>query len=182
MAMILYSIFPSDDVGYIYNPLLYDIVFYMVIGGSVVNSNFLSVIELKKFLSDGSQIRINPFTKIDTQEVLFRIKEVMEKEKPFLNPEFTLNDLSVKLNQSAHLVSYCINQISGKNFSDFINQYRIEHSINMLKDPSASGFSMDGVGLECGFGSPASFYRSFKKITGFTPSQLLKLKEQQKQP
>ncbi len=55
-----------------------------------------------------------------------------------------------------------------------MNYYRVEEAKAMLKDLDKSNLSIEGIGLECGFNSSATFYRAFKKHTGNTPSQHIK--------
>ncbi len=50
---------------------------------------------------------------------------LIDTEKPFLNPQVSLTDLSEKLSVSTKHLSQVINQSFNKSFFDFINSYRI---------------------------------------------------------
>lgn len=98
---------------------------------------------------------------------------LMEKE-PYTDPELTLTELSALTGIQAHYLSQVINQEFGKNFFDLINSYRIEKSKSLMNDPQTANLTLEAIGLQSGFGSASSFYRSFKKQTGITPKAFLK--------
>ena len=56
-------------------------------------------------------------------------------------------------------------------FSDLVNSYRVELAKEtLIKDKH---LSVEGVALNSGFNSRATFYRVFKKHTGFSPTEYL---------
>lgn len=114
--------------------------------------------------------------KIETAEaksLLEDLEKIMTQDELFKNPNLKLSDLAKKLNILPHTLSQLINENLGKNFSSFLNEYRIEAAKKMLQ--THSYFSLDAISSECGFNSKSTFYASFKKATGTTPS---KFKEQ----
>jgi AraC-like DNA-binding protein len=99
-----------------------------------------------------------------------RLLELMERDKPFLDPEITLPALAQALDvQPAHL-SRVINELLGRNFFEFVNRYRVETAKRRLSAPGAAGEKLITVALECGFNSLSTFNRVFKDIAGRTPS------------
>ncbi len=95
--------------------------------------------------------------------------DFMKREKPYLNPEITLADLSQQLQKPADFLSGILNARLNKSFYDFINYYRImEFKAQVLK-ADFTQFSILGVAFECGFNSKAAFYRAFRKNEGITP-------------
>jgi len=66
-------------------------------------------------------------------------------------------------------ISRAINQCTGKNFSTFINEYRIKEAILIMSE-DAEKYSFEGLGYEVGFNDRKTFYNAFKKITGLSPS------------
>lgn len=99
-----------------------------------------------------------------------QIGRLMAEEKPWLDPELTLSELARRLNTNASVLSSAINRAFGKNFNDFVNEYRVEAVKQLLKDPAARHLSLLGIGLECGFNSKSTFNRAFRKATGVAPS------------
>lgn len=98
-----------------------------------------------------------------------RLETIMQEEKPWLEPELGLAELAQRLQTNASLLSAVVNGAFGKNFNDFVNEYRVEAVKQMLRDPAAAHYSLLGIGLECGFNSKSTFNRVFKKLTGIAP-------------
>lgn len=98
-----------------------------------------------------------------------RVKEVMTNDKPFLSPDFTLNDLSNMVYCNRSLLSATINQFYGANFSNTVSEYRVNYFIDLLKDSPPS--RIDELWTKAGFPSRSSFFRQFKSITKMTPTQ-----------
>jgi AraC-like DNA-binding protein len=103
-----------------------------------------------------------------------KLEVLMQKEKPYLEPELTLPDIANKLHVGTHILSKVINEMYQKNFHDFINSYRIEEFKQLVKQPKFRGYTIVSVAMEAGFNSKTSFNRAFKKLVGITPSEYLK--------
>ena len=95
----------------------------------------------------------------------------MRKEKPYLDPELTLRDLARILGMNTTHLSQTINKGFGKNFNDFINEYRIEMVKKKLLSGERSNATLLELAFESGFNSKATFNRSFKKFTGKSPRE-----------
>lgn len=97
------------------------------------------------------------------------LKDLMEKEKLYRDEKLGLADLADELALSTHQVSELINQELGKNFSAFVNDYRIKEACELLqKEPDRSILD---IAFEVGFATKSSFHRAFQKHTGKTPSE-----------
>ena len=105
------------------------------------------------------------------KEIKQKLIDVMEKQKPFLDGDLTLNKLSEMLSVSNHHLSEVINSEIGKSYYDFTNEYRVEEFIKKLKDPSTANYSLISIAFDSGFKSKTSFNNIFKKHTGKTPSE-----------
>lgn len=101
------------------------------------------------------------------------ISLLMEKEKPFLNPDLNLSELASQANLTRGQLSEIINSGFQMNFNDFVNSYRVNTFKRMLKEGKHEQLSLLGVAYECGFNSKATFNRVFKKLTSFSPTQYL---------
>lgn len=105
------------------------------------------------------------------EEIRTRLIMLMDKEKPHLDSELTLNKLSEMLNVSIHNLSEVINTRLNKSYYDFINEYRVEEFKKKLVDPSSRNYNLISIAFDSGFNSKTSFNTIFKKITGQTPSK-----------
>ena len=99
------------------------------------------------------------------------LTKLMVEEKPYLEPNLTLNALADKLDISLHHLSQIINQFEGQNFNDFINKYRVEEFINRASKDRH--FSFLALALDSGFNSKSTFNAVFRKHKGVSPSQFL---------
>jgi len=100
-----------------------------------------------------------------------KLEKVMSEDKIYLDPELNLADLAKRLGTNVSILSAVVNTGFGKNFNDYVNEFRIEAVKRMLSDASSSHLSLLGIGLECGFNSKSTFNRAFKKITGVVPGE-----------
>lgn len=110
----------------------------------------------------------------DAEVYLQRLLAFMEREKPYLDAELTIYDLSAKINISKHHLTQILNNHLGKNFFTFINEYRIDEVKRKLADPAFDHLTILGIAFDCGFNSKSSFNNIFKQYTGFTPSEYKK--------
>jgi len=94
----------------------------------------------------------------------------LENEKPFLDPELSLHELSNKLDTSRHHLSAVINKYQKMNFFEMINTYRVNEVVKLMANPGSLRKKNYELAFDAGFNSKASFYRIFKQFTGQTPS------------
>ncbi len=100
-----------------------------------------------------------------------RLNHLMKTECLYQNPNITLELVSEELNISSGYLSQIINKVAKKNFSDYINTYRVEEIKKMLVNTEFDKYSLLAIGLEAGFNSKSTFYTVFKKHVGLTPKQ-----------
>lgn len=102
-------------------------------------------------------------------DLLTSICQLMEEQKLYLNSELKLTDISEHLCVHRNQVSDCINTQAGCTFAQFVANYRIEHAKRLLSEHSNKKLS--AVWAESGFATERSFLRTFKNVTGMTPSE-----------
>ncbi len=123
---------------------------------SIPDSNSINIIEQKN-LKD-----------LSNDKIFSEFQKIIDKS--YLNPNLSLEDVSITLKISSNYLSQII---SSKNirFNDYVNSIRIERVKLMLNDEKFSSYTITSIGLEAGFNSNASFYRAFKKQTNMSPSE-----------
>lgn len=109
----------------------------------------------------------------ESQEWFIKLNDHMANQKPYLNENCTIQSVSENVGLSVHLLSNILNQQINTNFSDFINDYRVEAAKKLLHI-SGKTKTIETIGFECGFGSKSAFNKAFKKKCNKTPSQYLK--------
>ncbi len=116
--------------------------------------------------------------KIDPSEakvLVGRLTSIMIQEELFRKPTLKLEEVSSKMDISNHKLSQLLNDNMGESFPSYINQYRVEKAIQLLKKNNL--FTLEAIGYEAGFVSKSGFYAAFKKITGKTPSTFKKQRD-----
>ena len=98
-----------------------------------------------------------------------KLEQWMETEKPYLNPEFRLNDLRQVLPLNRTYLSQLINAEYGCTFYQFVTNYRIEEAKRLMKEKP--DLKMQDIAEQCGFSSPVVFSRIFTRETGMTPRE-----------
>jgi len=108
-------------------------------------------------------------------EELLKLKKYMIEGKPFLNPSLTIQDVSKDVGIPVRDLSVLINHKLEQHFYDFVNTYRIEEAMDILKDVTKSKVTVLEILYEVGFNSKSSFNTAFKKHTGVTPTDYRKV-------
>ena len=98
------------------------------------------------------------------------LKRYMTEQEPFLDPSLTIQELSNQINIPVRDLSILINHHIDQHFFDFVNEYRIQKAMNILKDQSKGQLTVLEILYEVGFNSKSSFNSSFKKYTNLTPT------------
>jgi len=112
--------------------------------------------------------------------ILARLK-VFEAEKEYLSQHVSLNEMAKDFETNSTYLSKIINLKKGKNFSQYINDLRIDYAVEELKENTTfRKYTIKAIANECGFKSAESFSKSFYKKHGIYPSYYLKQLEQAK--
>ncbi len=91
--------------------------------------------------------------------------------KPYLNGNLTIDILSKETNIPKHYLTQIINEHLNKNFYNFVNEYRVNYVIEMMKNNKVQSYTILALAFDAGFNSKSSFNTIFKKFTGKTPTQ-----------
>lgn len=109
-----------------------------------------------------------------TAEQVERVRTFMERERPYLADDISLELLARRLSLPERTLSRILNHHFKMNFFEFINRYRIEEAKRLLSNPQKSDLTIMDVLAESGFSSKSTFNTIFKKQVGQTPSQYRK--------
>lgn len=92
-------------------------------------------------------------------------------EKNIDNPNFSVENLAESLNVSRVQLYRKVKAIFNENVSDYINNFRLEQSRNMLQD---SELTISEIAYKNGFSSPNYFSTVFKNKYGISPNTFRK--------
>jgi len=150
----------------------------------VVNDRILLRQSLHKL--DGSKPKV-PVTKEDLGKTKLdesgnkqtqqfnRINDYVENNERFLDSILSLDTLAQELDMSSSQLSTYINNCTPYNFSDYINNFRVNQAKRLLGNSEFDQYTIVAIGLECGFNSKSTFYSAFKKFTKQTPTEYRRL-------
>jgi AraC-like DNA-binding protein len=122
------------------------------------------------------QIHVKSESHITDDNVYFKELDFLMKEaKIYRDPNLGLDSMAKKLNISGNYLSQLVNKLSGHNFTDYVNRYRIEDAKSKLRNPNFINYTIIAIALESGFNSKSTFYSAFKKLTGISPKEYRKI-------
>ncbi len=123
---------------------------------------------LSKRRSSASEQPSAPQPVID-DELMQRIVQLMEQEKPYLSSDLKVSDLADRLGTNSRNISDCIRNSTDNTFANFINAYRIDHAKQLMSNHP--DMKISEVFLSSGFANETTFFRIFKAATGMTPNE-----------
>lgn len=111
-----------------------------------------------------------PHVEEPQQQLVEKLTDFMEHNKPYLEPHITVERLAIKLNVSPKLLSCTINNQMHMNFFELIGTYRVAEAKKRLADSELRQKPISEIMKSCGFNSKSVFNQAFKKTVGVTPS------------
>ena len=149
-------------------PVLYSIYAYFVMVGLFLWK--FRLVNLSAFRSPTRPLIASE------RELCAQIKAAMEEQKLYHEFGLTVAQLAEHVGSQEYLVRRAINKHMGyRNFSEFLNHYRITESVELLTD---SDEPITNVGLEVGYATLSTFYKAFKNMHDVTPKQYRALHSQ----
>ncbi len=171
---LLYEVGEKDYEGYIFAAvsILFSWVTYRgVLQFKLAEEKF----EIRKILAAHQQNRKEEEpalieTSLPPNIYVHRLEQLMQRDHLYRDPQLNRDIVAEKLGISSGYLSQQLNACSGINFSEYINQYRVAEVKRLLLDPTFKTYSLLAIGYEAGFNSKSTFYATFKKATGLSPS------------
>lgn len=102
------------------------------------------------------------------RDTLAAIQLLMETKRSYRDPDLNLDRLARKAIIPARQISAAINRATGKNVSQYVNEFRIAEACQLLSDTEKS---VTEIMLEVGFQTKSNFNREFRRLTDITPVQ-----------
>jgi AraC-like DNA-binding protein len=101
-----------------------------------------------------------------------RLLAYMEAHKPHRDETLSIAKLAAQLGEQEYRLRRTINGGLGhRNFSAFLNGYRLAEVKAALADPAQRDVPIITIALDAGFGSLGPFNRAFREAEGMTPSE-----------
>ena len=112
----------------------------------------------------------SPINKDDKHKYGQALIDYMNTKKPYLEPEITLEDIAKDMSVNSRILSQIINELFRKNFNGYMNEFRIQESLQQLSN-TGNKKTIQQMLFDSGFNSTSVFYTEFKKHTGLTPQE-----------
>lgn len=117
-----------------------------------------------------------PILNLSPSETVLHDKLIAAMEdSQYRIPSLTIATLASQLDTQEHRLRALINkQLGHRNFSSFLNGYRITEAKEKLADRAHVDLPILTIAMDLGYGSLAPFNRAFRAETGLTPSDFRK--------
>jgi AraC-like DNA-binding protein len=106
------------------------------------------------------------------------VESLFREKKPFLQPDYSLDQLVKDTQIPRYTLSAFINREYGMGFREFLNRHRVEYLQANLDNLKWERYTLEAIAMECGFASRITFSKNFKWITGKTPSEYVRDRHQ----
>ena len=120
-----------------------------------------------------AKYKTNKISPEECKRLLGQLKMLMNKDKPYKNPDLKIADLATAIGTTPHALSYVFNQHLERSYYDYVNDFRIAEFKRMAGMEEYARYTLSALAEQCGFSSRASFFRYFKKATGITPNEYI---------
>ena len=122
----------------------------------------------------GARVKASRTQRLQTTDdpLVLQLQAVMVAEMPHRDERLTIAGLAARLNVQEYRLRRVINMTMGyRNFSQFLNGYRLAEVRAALSDPAQREVPILTMALDAGFGSLGPFNRAFREAEGMTPSE-----------
>ncbi|MBO6516640.1 MAG: helix-turn-helix domain-containing protein [Bacteroidia bacterium] len=180
LLLVLYLTLPMPMVDYGLLPIVVTIIYVFIVVFLLRNNAIFNRATYAELEQQNEDVHANYNQQVDAEPIESRFDAIVEKlefalmeEQLYLNPKLKLSDLAKQIDEPEYLTSKCLNTHYSLTFYDLVNKLRVETAKTLLKDFDSKVDKIENIGYASGFNSRASFYRSFKKIVGKSPSDFV---------
>ena len=113
-------------------------------------------------------------------KLFLRISDVLEKEKLYQQPILDRRTLADHLGTNEKYISKAIREGGYDSLSTYLSAVRLQHALHLLNEQP--DMSLETVATQSGHKHYTSFYRTFSKQYGITPSEYKKIQKSTKSP
>ncbi|WP_394974856.1 helix-turn-helix domain-containing protein [uncultured Croceitalea sp.] len=102
------------------------------------------------------------------------VDDFFKKKKGYQRPGLSLSILANEINTTTNKLSWVLNNSYKKTFYELVNEYRVKDFLGRIDNNDHKELTLISIALEVGFNSKSTFYKAFKEITNFTPTEYIR--------
>lgn len=127
--------------------------------------------QLTEHLPRDTELEISP----EVEKLILKNLEKFEQNKKYLEKEMNLVRLAAILHTNTKYASRIILRYRGKKFIEYINDLKIDHTVELLKtEKRYRNYTNKALGEEAGFGSTQNFTRAFNTRNKISPTYFIR--------
>jgi AraC-like DNA-binding protein len=150
---------------------------YVPLAGLLLTTNVMLLRYRTDILFDIGPARVDPMAlagpaaaPIDAA-LVNQLQDYMHDQFAWREMSLTIGQLAERLDVPQYRLRQAINGGLGyRNFSDFLNRYRVAEAAERLADPAHTQLPVLTIAMDAGFRSLSSFNKAFKEMQGVTPT------------
>jgi AraC-like DNA-binding protein len=113
----------------------------------------------------------NPLVESKLTILVSQLDRILVQNKYYLIANYSITNLSSDTDIPINTIREVITTSGYKNFSSYINSFRIAHSEQLIYIGYLDTYSIESLCKDSGFQSEVTFYRVFKKVHNCTPKE-----------
>jgi AraC-like DNA-binding protein len=128
-------------------------------------------INSKQEPTDIEDLELEKKVKEKVDEIVFAIKKNEQEllENFVLLP--SLKEFAFRLNYPQSHVKYVFKYYAYCSYSEYQNILKVKYALKLIKAGYLDSHTIDSLSLGCLFTHRSTFYKTFKKLTGYTPTE-----------
>lgn len=109
----------------------------------------------------------------EVEEIVSALRKYMQEREAYLNVDLKQSEVAAAIGHPTYLLSTVFTRYLKMGYYDFVNSYRVERFKQSVSEGLHKKYTLVTLAEKCGFKSKASFFRAFKKFTGYTPNEYI---------
>ncbi len=165
VVLFLTKLYNDDDRGDHIIASFISLSMYLIMGTMLRRTALFEQLQPEKGRYNRSSLQDN-----DKADIAQRLRTLMEEQKPYLQPGFSLQSLAKLLKVQPHHLTQTLNENLGISFFELTAQHRIAEAQALLRHPDTRDLTIEDIAERVGYLSKSAFNTAFKKQSGMTPT------------
>ena len=129
--------------------------------------------EVNEPLQEGTKKMSSKFEADYLEFISKQTEKCIIEYQPYLQQDLNLTQLSMLVKIPVHHLAYYFRVVKKQTFSDYRNEWRVEHAKNLIREGKSNDLTLEAIGILSGFSSRNTFLNAFKKAEGISPQAFL---------